>query len=97
MEEWAKTDPEVRKAAEAKMQSDWQEWATSHKDAVQMSAGLGKTKVVSSEGVADGKNDLMLYSVVEAENQDAAAEMFEGHPHFGIPGATIEIMTSKPI
>ena len=28
---------------------------------------------------------------------DAVAAMFEGHPHFGIPGASIEVMSASPL
>jgi hypothetical protein len=38
------------------------------------------------------KNDIMLYSVVQAESHDAAAKSFEGHPHLQIPQSSIEVM-----
>jgi hypothetical protein len=34
----------------------------------------------------------MMYSFIEAESHEAAADMFKEHPHFGIPGAWIEVM-----
>jgi hypothetical protein len=55
-------------------------------------AGVGKTKVVTAQGISDSKNDIMLYSLVEAETHEAAAESFEGHPHLQIPQSSIEIM-----
>ena len=55
-------------------------------------AGVGKTKRVTAQGVADARNDIMLYAIVEAESHDAAARAFEGHPHFGIPQASIDLM-----
>jgi hypothetical protein len=45
----------------------------------------GKTKRVSSSGTSDTKNDIMLYSFVEAEPHEAAAKSFESHPHLQIP------------
>jgi hypothetical protein len=33
-----------------------------------------------------------MYSFVEAESLEAAADMFKDHPHFGIPGSWIEVM-----
>jgi hypothetical protein len=34
----------------------------------------------------------MLYSIVEAESHEAAAEQFKDHPHLQIPQSSIEIM-----
>jgi hypothetical protein len=50
---------------------------------------------VAVHGSADGKNDVMLYSVVQAETHEAASKMFEDHPHLGIPSASIEITRSQ--
>lgn len=93
MEEWMKTDPETRKTEEAKMKADWDVWMESHKEmATSETAALGKTKRVTKDGIADTKNDLMLYTIVEAESHEAAAAIFKDHPHFGIPGASIDVM-----
>lgn len=92
IEAWMKTDPEVRKEAEEKMKSEWNAWQNTHASALKQTAGAGKTKQVTPSGITDIKNNIMLYSVVEAESHDAAAKMFEGHPHLGIPDASIEIM-----
>jgi hypothetical protein len=60
-------------------------------------AGLGKSKRVTAEGVADVRNDLMLYSVAEGGSQEEIADAFKGHPHFGIPGAWIEVVSINPL
>ena len=39
----------------------------------------------------------MPYAIVDAESHDAAARAFEGHPHFGIPQASIEVMQLSPL
>jgi len=91
--EWKKTDPDTRKAAQAKMQAEWKQWMGDHaKMFADVGAGVGKTKVVTGRVVSDGKNDIMLYSVVEAQSHEAAARSFEGHPHLQIPQSSIEIM-----
>lgn len=95
IEEWMKTPEEERKVEEAKMQREWQEWTKSHGQFLKETAGAGKTKRVTKEGIADIKNGIMLFSLLEAESPDAAAKIFEGHPHFGIPGASIEIMPAN--
>ena len=98
IEEWKKTDTESRKAAEEKMRGDWDAWMTEHKDMFSgMTAGIGKTKKITTEGVSDIANDIMLYSVVEAESHEAAAQIFEHHPHLGIPQASIEVMEMNPL
>jgi len=59
---------------------------------VDVGAGVGKTKLVNNQGTFDTKNDIMLYSLVEAESHEAAAKSFEGHPHLQIPQSSIEVM-----
>ncbi|MFZ1987649.1 MAG: hypothetical protein WAV21_01275 [Minisyncoccia bacterium] len=97
LEAWSKTDPEERKVAEEKMKGEWQTWASTHAGMILETAGAGKTKRVTKEGVMDAKNDIMLYSIVEAESHEAATKIFENHPHFGIPEASIEIMPMNPL
>ena len=91
--EWKKTEPETRKAAEEKMQAQWKKWMSDHaKIFADFGAGVGKTKAVRSGSTSDTKNDIMLYSIVEAESHEAAAKTFEDHPHLQIPQSSIEIM-----
>jgi hypothetical protein len=98
IEEWKKTDPEKRKAAEGKMQGEWRQWMSDHaKVFADKGAGVGKTKRVTSQGSSDAKNDIMLYAVVEADTHEAATKMFEGHPHLQIPQSSIEIMAIHPL
>ena len=96
--DWAKTDPDQRKLAEEKMQGEWQQWMKNHdKLLTDRGAGVGKTKRISAKGITDGKNDVMLYSIVEAQSHDAAAKAFEHHPHLQIPEASIEVMALNPM
>lgn len=74
------------------MQNEWNTWMAAHKDSITETAGVGKPKRITSGGVEDSRNDLMMYSFVEAESLEAAAELFKNHPHFGIPGSWIEVM-----
>src|SRR5262245_20938748 len=91
--EWKKTDPAQRREAETKMQAQWKKWmADNAKMFVNVGAGVGKTKLVNTRGTSDTKNDIMLYSVVQAESHEAAAKSFEGHPHLQIPQSSIEVM-----
>jgi hypothetical protein len=92
MADWAKTDPVIRKAAEEKMQVDWQRWMGEHARMITVTEAAGKTKAITSTGPADIKNDIMLYSIVEADSHETAAHAFADHPHLTIPQASIQVM-----
>jgi hypothetical protein len=96
---WNKLEPEKRKESEAAGMKAWGDWMVSHKAVIVESGGpLGKTKRVAAEGVSDTKNSLAGYVIVQAESHEAAARMFENHPHFAIfPGEAVEIMECLPI
>src|SRR5262249_15021056 len=53
---------------------------------------------VSQRGIEDTSNEMGAYMVVRADSHEAAAELFERHPHFTIfPGEAVEIMPVLPI
>lgn len=99
MAEWTKLDEDTRKAREQAGMQAWMEWGTRHQDAIVDAGGpLGKTKRVSGQGIGDTKNTMTGYVIVRAESHEAAARMFESHPHFAIfPGEAVEIMECLPI
>src|ERR1039457_1152726 len=94
---WGKTDPATKKAAEQKMQGDWQRWMGNHAKMITVTEGAGKTKVVTSAGIGDTKNDIMLYSIVEADSHESAAKAFEKHPHLTIPQSSIQVTEVRPM
>ncbi len=86
----------------AKMQQGiaaWHGWMDRHKDAIAFNGGpLGKTKKVSPDGIADISNALSGFVIVKADSHEAAARLFENHPHFTIfPGEGVEVMPVMPI
>jgi hypothetical protein len=95
--EWMQKPEAERKDEEAKMKAEWDTWTAAHADTVMKTIALGKTKRVSASGVEDVKNDMMLSSYAQGESLEAVADVFKGHPHFGIPGATIEIMDTRSL
>ncbi len=97
IDEWMKVSPEQREVEEKKMREEWDTWMAAHGDMVKETMAAGKTKRVTSAGVIDTRNDIMLYSFIEAESHEAAAKAYEGHPHFGIPQASIEVMTIRAL
>ena len=96
---WDKLDERARQDRMSAGLKAWGDWMVTHKAAVVAEGGpLGKTKRTSSQGVADIKNNLTGYVIVQAESHAAAARMFENHPHFTIfPGDSVEIMECLPI
>ncbi len=89
-------------ARHAKMQEGltaWKAWVEKHHAAiVGMGGPLGKTKKVSERGTEDISNLMSGYTVVHAESHEAAAKLFEKHPHFTIfPGDSVEVMPVMPI
>ena len=97
IEEWMKTPEAERKEAETKMKQAWDAWVETHKDTLLSTIALGKTKRVSANGIEDIKNDMMMSSYVQGESAEIVAEIFKDHPHFIIPGATIEIMEVRSL
>lgn len=93
MDEWMKLLEAERKEQEVQMQNEWNAWMEQHKASITETAGVGKPKRVTADGVEDSRNDIMMYSFVEAESLDSAADMFKDHPHLGIPGGWIEVMS----
>ncbi|RKG51581.1 hypothetical protein D7X30_35395 [Corallococcus sp. AB011P] len=69
-------------------------WDEKYRDAIVYEGGpLGKTKRTSLEGVADVVNELTVFVVVRAPSHEAAAKMFENHPHMAIfPCDAVDVM-----
>jgi hypothetical protein len=96
---WNALSETERKARETQGMAAWKAWVEKHHAAlVSMGGPLGKTKKVDSTGTADVTNAMGAFTVVRASSHEAAAKMFEGHPHFSIfPGESVEIMPVLPI
>lgn len=88
-----------RRAKEREGIAAWKAWVDRHHDSiVSMGGPLGKTKTVTDRGIGDASNNLGAFTVVRADSHEAAAKLFEKHPHFAIfPGDSIEIMPVLPI
>lgn len=69
-------------------------WDEEHRDSIVYSGGpLGATKRTSEDGIADVVNELTVFVVVRAPSHEAAAKLFEGHPHFTIfPCDAVDVM-----
>lgn len=96
---WNSMDEKKRKELEASGMQAWMEWGMANSAAiVDQGSPLGKTKRASTQGIADIKNSMTGYVIVQAESHEAAAKLFENHPHFAIfPGESVEIMECLPM
>ena len=88
---WAKLSDDERRAREQAGMKAWGEWVKANASAiVDPGSPLGKTKSASPEGVSDIRNVMAGYTIVRAELHEAAAKLFENHPHFTIfPGILV--------
>lgn len=96
---WDAMSDKEKQAKEKEGMAAWGAWMEKHHSSVVFEGGpLGKTKRASNEGVKDVSNELAVFIVVRAPSHEAAAKMFEGHPHFSIfPGEAVEVMPLLPI
>ncbi|MFN3815588.1 hypothetical protein [Brevundimonas sp.] len=70
-------------------------WEEAHRDVILYQGGpLGPTKRIDDLGaVTDVVNLLTVFMVVRADSHEAAARLFEGHPHMSLfPCDGVEVM-----
>ena len=99
MKAWMALPEAERRAKEQQGMAAWKAWVEKHQAAiVAMGGPLGKTKKVDADGIAEISNEMGAFTVVRAGSHEAAAKLFENHPHFAIfPGERVEIMPVLPI
>lgn len=91
---WDALSEGERRAKEQEGVAAWKAWVEKHQAViVAMGGPLGKTKKVTQRGIDDASNEMGAFTVVRAQSHEAAAKLFERHPHFTIfPGDSVEIM-----
>jgi len=96
---WMALPEAERRAKEQEGVAAWKAWVEKHQAAIAAMGGpLGKTKRITGGGVEDVSNQMGAFAVVRAESHEAAAKLFENHPHFAIfPGEGVEVMPILPI
>jgi len=96
---WQALEAAERQRREAEGMQAWKRWVETNAEAiVDDGTPLGKTKRITTAGIADTRNNLAAYTVVQAESHEAAARLFENHPHFTIfPGDGVEVMECLPL
>ena len=93
-EMFANTPPEQLQAGMAM----WTAWMTKCGSAiVDMGAPLNKPTVIPEASSAPTKPSATGYTILQAASMDAAVELMKDHPHFHMPGASVEILECVPI
>lgn len=71
----------------------WMQWMGRHKGSlVDPGAPVGKTKRITKGGVANIRNEIGGYMIIQAEDLEAAAKIFDDSPHFGVQNGAVDVM-----
>jgi len=99
MAAWQAMPEAERRAKEREGIAGWKAWVEKHHAAIVEGGGpLGKTKKITTQGIEDTSNAMSAFVVVRAASHEAAAALFQNHPHFTIfPGEGVEVMPVMPI
>ena len=91
---WYAMTEEQRAAKDVVGLAALKQWDEDHAaDIVYPGGPLGPTKRTSESGITDVVNELTVFVVVRAPSHEAAAKLFENHPHFTIfPCDGVEVM-----
>jgi hypothetical protein len=96
---WDALSEADRRAKEREGVAAWKTWVEKHQAVIiSMGGPLGKTKRITQLGIEDTSNAIAAFTVVRADSHEAAAKLFDNHPHFSIfPGDAVEVMPVLPI
>ena len=96
---WSVLDEQARQERQQAGIKAWGEWVAANRSAiVDLGTPLGKTRRVSKQGIADFKNAMTAYVVVQAESHEMAARLFDKHPHSMLfPGDSVEVVECLPM
>ena len=99
LDKWKLIEEVERKEKEKAGKEAWGKWVEANKASiVDQGTPVGKTKRVSADGMSDSRNEIGAYTIVQAESHEAAAKLFENHPHFtNFPGQAVEVMECLPM
>ena len=99
MARWNALSPEEIAQRQQQGTAAWHGWVARNQTSIAVMGGpLGSTLRVSNEGAGAARNALSAFTVVQAESVEAAAALFENHPHFAIfPGEAVEVMPIRPV
>jgi len=83
----------------AAVMGEWNAWAGKVGDGmVDFGTPLDKGVRVTREGTSPSSRQVVGYSIIEADDLDAALELAKVHPHLNMPGGCeIEVHEAQPI
>lgn len=97
----ASIDKMISEITPVERKAGMDEWATWMKDnaksLVDMGAPAGKTKKVTVAGAIDIRNEILGYSVVQADSLEEAAKVFQNSPQLKMSGGSVEVMELMPV
>ncbi len=93
-EMFAKTTPEQMAAGMAAWRA-WHEKAGSA--CVDLGAPLDKSTTVAGNSATPGKTTITGYSFLQASSMEEAVALMKDHPHFRMPGASVQILECVPM
>lgn len=74
----------------------WMAWSARLGPAlIDFGVPLGNGKAVTSSGATATSSEVNGYSIIEADNVDAAVALTDGHPH--LRQGTIEVLETMPV
>ena len=88
-QQMASATPEQAKAG----MDAWMAWAAKAGGAiVDLGAPLGGGRHMESGSVTPGRTEARGYSILQAASMDEIERLLDGHPHFMMPGASIDVL-----
>ena len=99
LESWKSLPAAEREAKEKQGMQAWMDWGERNAAVIVDNGNpLGKTKRIAGDGISDIHNAMTGYTIIQADSHEAAAKLFEGHPHFTLfPGDSVEVMECLPL
>jgi hypothetical protein len=78
---------------------EWNAWAARVGDGmVDFGTPLAGGVRVTTEGTSPSTREVAGYSIIEADDMDAAVGLAQGHPHLDMPGGCeIEVHEAQPV
>jgi YCII-related domain len=94
-EQMAKATPEQAKAG----MEAWLKWSQkAAKAIVDLGAPLSNSATVAPNGkTTDSQSTVGGFSILQAESREAVTALLVDHPHFMMPGATLEVHELLPL
>ena len=98
-EKWSAKDEAERKERQRAGMDAWMSWAgQAGSGMVDMGSPVGASARLSAAAQAGAANpQIGGYSILQAESKDAVVALLKNHPHFGAPGASIEVFEFLPL